>query len=245
MDIETKERLLERFRAYLDELPDTGPAETGEAHRPTDLYSLLAELVTLKNEVRLESRQVKTALDEFRAVFETLQAGQTQLGGELNRARAALPEQRRVALKPVLLELVELHDRLAAGLRALQNYRPSVLGRLFGLGRRERTLLQAIAQGQDISLRRLEQLLNSQQVVTLPALGQPLDPHTMRAAEVEHRGDVGNGIVTEELRAGYLWQGELLRLAEVKVNRRPGPEAGPVSPPTEPSPNLTESPSHD
>jgi molecular chaperone GrpE len=223
MNSETKEQLLERFRAYLDQIPDATVSEPGEADRRTDLYSLFGELAALKTEVRLESRQVKTAFDEFRAVFEMLQASQTQLGGELDRTRAALPEQRRAALKPLLLELVELRDRLEAGLRALQNYRPTVLSRLFGLGRRERVLLQAIAQGQDISLRRLEQLLNSQQVVALPVLGQPLDPHTMRAAEVEQRREVGNGIVTEELRKGYLWQGELLRLAEVKVNRRPEP----------------------
>ncbi|MDG4552052.1 MAG: nucleotide exchange factor GrpE [Candidatus Contendobacter sp.] len=223
MNTQAKEQLLERFRAYLDELPDTALAEPGEETRQTDLYSLFGELVALKNEVRLESRQVKAAFDEFRTVFETLQASQTQLGDELDRARAALPEQRRAALKPVLLELVELHDRLKAGLRILRNYRPTALSRLFGLGRRERALLQALVQGQDISLRRLEQLLNSQEVVALPALGQPLDPHTMRAAEVEQRGDVGNGIVTEELRQGYLWQGKLLRLAEVKVNRRPEP----------------------
>ncbi len=244
MDIETKEQLLGRFRAYLDELADTTLAEPGEENRQTDLYSLFGALAALKNEARLESRQVKTALDEFRAVFETLQTSQAQLGGELDRARAALPEQRRAALKPVLLELVELHDRLQAGLRVLQSYRPTVLSRLFGLGQRERALLQAIAQGQDISLRRLEQLLNSQQVVALSALGQPLDPHTMRAAEVEQRGDVGNGIVTEELRRGYLWQGELLRLAEVKVNRRPEPPTPTVPPSTESSSNSTEPPSH-
>ncbi len=245
MDTETTERLLDRFRAYLDETPEASPQEEAtKAERRTDLYSLFAELAALKNEIRLESRQVKTALDEFRAVFETLQTSQTQLGGELDRARTALPEQRRAVLKPVLLELVELRDRMEAGLRVLQNYRPTVPSRLFRLGRRERALLQAITQGQDISLRRLEQLLNHQQVTALAVLGQPLDPHTMRAAEVEQRRDIGNGIVTEELRKGYLWQGELLRLAEVKVNRRPEPPAPAVPPPTEPSPTQTESPSH-
>ena len=219
MDTEIKEQLLEQFRAALDTLPEAPEADA--AGRRTDLYSLFAELVALKNEVRLESRQVKTALDEFRAVFETLQASQTQLGGELDRARSAVPEQRRAALKPLLLELVELRDRFEAGLRVLNHYRPTLWVRLLGRRRRERDLLQAVAQGQDISLRRLEQLLNAQQVVALPAEGQPLDPHTMRAAELDQRSDLANGIVTEELRRGYLWQGELLRLAEVKVNRRP------------------------
>jgi len=76
MDTETKEQLLDRFRAYLDKLPEATPVESAETDRRTDLYSLFAELAALKNEVRLESRQVKTALDEFRAVFETLQASQ-------------------------------------------------------------------------------------------------------------------------------------------------------------------------
>lgn len=222
MDSEIKEQLLERFRAYLDEQPDTAPDEADENR--TDLYSLFSELVALKNEVRLESRQVKTALDEFRAVFETLQASQGQLGDELSRAHDAVPEYQRMVLKPVLLELLELRDRQEAGLRVLQSYRPAFMVRLLGRRRRERDLLQALAQGQEISLRRLDQILNAQQVVALEAEGQLLDPHTMRAAELDQRTDLANGIVTEELRKGYTWQGELLRLAEVKVNRRPEPE---------------------
>ena len=223
MDSEIKQQLLERFRAYLDAQPEAAPDELTENR--TDLYSLFSELVALKNEVRLESRQVKTALDEFRAVFATLQTSQSQLGNELDRARNTVPEQRRAALKPVLLELVELRDRFEAGLRILQNYRPTFWVRLIGRRRRERDLLQAVTQGQNISLRRLDQILSAQQVVALDAEGQPLDPHNMRAAELDERPDLANGIVTEELRKGYLWQGELLRLAEVKVNRRPEPPA--------------------
>ena len=223
MDSEIKQQLLERFRAYLDEQPEAAPDELAENR--TDLYSLFSELVALKNEVRLESRQVKTVLDEFRAVFETLQTSQGQLSNELDRARNAVPDQQRAALKPVLLELVELRDRFEAGLRVLHNYHPTLWVRVLGRRRRERNLLQAIAQGQDISLRRLDQILNAQQVIPLAAEGQPLDPHTMRAAELDERPDLANGIVTEELRKGYLWRGELLRLAEVKVNRRPEPPA--------------------
>lgn len=244
MNIETKEQLLERFRAYLDELPEAVPTEATEADRRTDLYSLFAELVALKTEVRLESRQVKTVLDEFKSVFDTLQASQSQLGGELDRARGAVAEQRRAALKPLLLELVDLRDRLEAGLRVLQGYRPSLLGRLLGVARRERTLLQAVVQGQDISLRRLDQMLSNQQVAALPAQGNPLDPHTMRAAELDQRPDLANGIVTGELRKGYTWQGELLRLAEVKVNRKPEPPTSVDTPPDVSSPIQCESQIH-
>jgi molecular chaperone GrpE len=240
MDTETREHLLEQFRAALDTLPDAPEADA--VGRRTDLYTLFAELVALKNEVRLESRQVKTAFDEFRAVFETLQASQTQLGDELKRAHDAVPEQQRAALKPLLLELVELRDRFEAGLRVLNQYRPTRWVRWLGRRRRERDLLQAVAQGQDISLRRLNQLLNAQQVVALDAEGKLLDPHTMRAAELDQRSDLANGIVTEELRRGYLWQGELLRLAEVKVNRRPEPA---TEPPPPPKPESNKPPAED
>ena len=96
--------------------------------------------------------------------------------------------------------------------------------------------LEDIAHQLQVTWSKREELLNNQQVTALAVLSQPLDPHTMRAAEVEQRRDVGNGIVTEELRKGYLWQGELLRLAEVKVNRQPEPPVAIVPPSTESSP---------
>jgi len=236
MATEIKEQLLERFRAYLDEPPDLTPDEAGVAERRTDLYALFTELVAIKTEVRLESRQLKTAMDDFRAVFATLQTSQSQLGQELDRAHQRTPDHQWAMLKPVLLDLVELRDRFEAGLRVLQNYRPTFWVRLLGRRRRERDLLHAMTQGQDISLRRLDQLLNAHQVIPLDAEGKKLDPHTMRAAELDERPDVPNGVVTEELRRGYLWRGELLRLAEVKVNRRTEPvvDAAPAEdPPTE------------
>jgi len=217
MDTVTKEQLIDRFRAYLDALPEAA-AEAPTEQRQTDLFSLFTELVGLKNEVRLESRQLKTALDEFKAVFDTLQTSHGQLSDALDRARTVQQEQRRTLLRPLLLELLELRDRLEAGLQALRGYQPSPLS---GLCKREKALIGAVGQGQEISLRRLEQLLNGQNVCALEARGKPLDPHTMRAAEVEQRTDLDSGIVTEELRQGFTWEGELLRLAEVKVNKRP------------------------
>jgi molecular chaperone GrpE len=41
----------------------------------------------------------------------------------------------------------------------------------------------------------------------------------MRAIEIENRNDVENGIVTGEIRKGFMWENEVLRLAEVKVNK--------------------------
>ena len=91
MNTESKEQLLERFRAYLDEAElETVSAYAADEH--ADLFSLFIELGALKNEIKLESRQLKKALDEFRAVFDTLQTSHQQLSTELEHTRSAQQE---------------------------------------------------------------------------------------------------------------------------------------------------------
>jgi molecular chaperone GrpE len=60
MDESKKAELLTEFETYLqsvDEIEDTNT---------TDLFALFTELAALRNEVKLESRQVKKALDMFK-----------------------------------------------------------------------------------------------------------------------------------------------------------------------------------
>lgn len=214
MDNAKKDALLARFRSYLEEIDLTALNEEAEQ---TDLFSLFIELAALKNEVKLESRQVKTALDEFRDIFVLLRSSHEQLSLELEQARNAHKDQRRTVLRPVLLELLELQDRLQAGLQIIRNQRGS---KLSWLHKRKNRLLKTITEAQEISLRRLQHLLATQQVNAIDSVGRPLDPHTMRVVEVVQRADLDHGVVVEELHQGFYWQGELLRSADVKVNKQ-------------------------
>jgi len=78
LDETIREKLLSRFVAYLDGLDhdESGevPATAEEAREEADLFSVFVELAGLRNEVRTQSRLVKEALDQFRGVFDTLQA---------------------------------------------------------------------------------------------------------------------------------------------------------------------------
>ncbi len=71
-----------------------------------------------------------------------------------------------------------------------------------------------------MSLRRLDRTLSDYRVRPIEVLDQALDPHTMRVVEVESRTDRASGMVTGELRKGFIWDGEPLRPADVKVNKR-------------------------
>lgn len=238
MDAALKEQLVARFRAYLDQASPPEPEaesaldwdsesrdpdqpieeaieyETEIAPEAPDLFTLLAELAALKNEVKLESRQVKGALNEFRALFEALQTSQTRLDEEAKRRRDSERRCEQDAHRELLLELLDLRDRLEAGHSQARRFRPGWLER-----RRARAFIGSMAEGLAISLRRLDETLARREVQAFEVLGHRFDPHRMRASEVADDPDQPEGVVVEELRKGFRVGERLLRPAEVRVNR--------------------------
>lgn len=212
MDETAKEQLLARFQAYLD-AAETEPA--GEDDEAPDLFTLLAELAALKNEVKIESRQVKTALDQFRELFDTLRQSNTRLGEALERQQEAARSERAEAERGLLLELLELHDRLRAGCDQAHRYRPGWMARRGGAG----AFVAGMAEGMAMNLRRLDETLARRGIRPLESVGRAFDPQTMHAAEVTRDRTRRDGEVTGELRRGFVQHGRLLRPAEVIVNR--------------------------
>jgi len=210
MDESTKEKLIEQFREYLETYQVDGEAQQA------DLFSLFTELAALRNEVKLESRQVKNALDMFKATFDTVQSSHEQYRQELEHCRTEQRNKIRDLTRSLLLAFLEVYDRLEAGMKTLKNYTPSSW-RYFC--KREIRLIQGLQEGQAMTLRRLDQLLARYRVRPLEVLNQALDPHCMRAVEVDLQPNIGNGIVIGELRKGFMWENEILRPAEVKVNK--------------------------
>lgn len=223
MDETIRENLLSRFVAYLDGLDhdESGepPAETaGETSEEADLFSVFVELAGLRNEVRTQSRILKEALDRFRSVFDTLQASQATLEQELERARADTHERERTLLKPLLLDIIDVRDRLAAGLKPAAPPR-RWYERLLRKAKRAAEE-EAWREGMRMTLRRVDRLLADQRIVIIETVGRRLDPRHAAAVATVRDPSAADGVVVEEARAGFLWQGELLRPAEVIVARR-------------------------
>jgi molecular chaperone GrpE len=232
MDEALKEQLVARFREYLDRAsppePDLDwdsesrdPDEPIEAEIETeiaadapDLFTLLAELAALKNEVKLESRQVKGALDEFRSLFEIVQTSQTRLDEEAKRRRESERRLEQEAHRELLLELLNLRDRLEAGHHQARRFRPGWFGQ-----HRAQAFVGSMAEGLAISLRRLDETLARREVRAFDTLDHRFDPHRMRANDLADDPERPEGVVVEELRKGFLIGDRLLRPAEVRVNR--------------------------
>lgn len=214
MDDSIKQALLSRFSAYLDVAADA-PEPDDESE--TDLYTVFVELAGLRSEVRTESRLVKEALEQFRSVFATLQAGHAATQQELDRVRSEARDHVNAALRPLLLDVIDLRDRMTAALKLAGSVRPGWRDRLL---RRHATGGDAWLEGLRMTLRRLDQVLLDRRVAPLAVLGCPFDARLARAVATADADGGAEGVVVEEIRTGFFWEDQVLRTADVIVSRR-------------------------
>lgn len=216
MDAEARERLIEEFRTYLEDWESDG-SEADDSHEaPVDLSRLFAELSILRNEVRIEARQFKSALDEMRALTELLSEQNQRLTRDLERARETAGSAQRQSERRLLLDMLDVRDRLDAAVTVFRGYQPSFMARFAAA---ESRLAHGLGEGIELTLRRLDDLLADRRVRPIEAVGGPLDPNIMRAISTEARSAHFSGEVLREVRRGYLREDELLRPAEVIVNK--------------------------
>ncbi len=209
-----KNSLLEEFQTYLEQ---TDLAHIISAEQP-DLSTLLSEMAGLRSEVKAESRHFKTTLDTLDNALTTVQTANKALADELAAHSEQLQQMRSETLRMLLLDIVDIYDRLSAGFGVLQNYHP--VSSLFNHSKKQDIrFIKSFKEGQSITLKRFEQLLQRHNVSSIDCIGKLLDPRTMSAVEIDHDPKLDNGIVIDELRKGFLFENHVLRLAEVKVNK--------------------------
>ena len=212
---EQQQALLDEFKNYLEQ-----NQQTTTIPEPVDLATLLTEIAGLKTEVKFESRQFKNTLDTLNEVVTTLKDDNRSLATELARHQEYLAQQNTQVTRELLLEIIDIYDRLYNGLEVLERYRP--VDALFKHSRAEDVrFIESFKAGQQMTASRFEQLLQRYQVRRIDCTGKPFDPLTMIAVETEQNPGIGHGIVVQELQSGFLYREQILRLAEVKVNKIP------------------------
>jgi molecular chaperone GrpE len=211
----TKEELLTRFKKFLDDsdlTTDETISSCEEESEERDLYAIFVELAALRSEVRAESRLVKTALDQFREVFDTLRGGHAALEGELSRARAESQSHKRAILKPLLLDILDLRDRLIGALNSTTTTQRSWADRLLWRAAKSD---EPWKEGLRMTLRRLDKILLERRVTPIVTRGRILDPRLARVVATIEAPGQAEGTVIEETRTGFHWDDEVLRLSEV------------------------------
>jgi molecular chaperone GrpE len=159
-----------------------------------------------------EKPRYPTYVEELMArVAETerkFQEKKKQIDEEILRTKARLENdfERKLELEKqkIVLSFLEILDNLQRAMDAAS--RAETVDHL----------LEGVQLTADVFRSKLQSL----GVESIPALGQPFDPNLEQAVGTVKVTDAGDdGIVIEELQAGYLMQGQLLRPAQVRVGR--------------------------
>ena len=77
-----------------------------------------------------------------------------------------------------------------------------------------------------MTLGRLDRVLADRRVTPIITVGRPFSPAVARAVATRDDPSVAEGWVIAESRAGFEWDGELLRAAEVIVAKSAGSKEG-------------------
>jgi len=214
---EARLRLRQILSEWIDELDEPEPPPDGlapevlrSAEAAPDFFALLSQLTALTRETQLQGRATNRLHADLTAALERLTESVTP--AEMVARRLA--ETRREARIEVIGELLEVRDRLARGLDEARRR----LGALRGLRARfgQRPVLEAVVEGVALACERLDDALRRLDVRETTCEGQAFDPTLMRAVAVE-TGTAAPGTVVEVFRPGYVANGRVLRVADVKV----------------------------
>ena len=214
-----KREALEDFRRWLDALggEPPEPGETGAAD--CDLRDLFAEFAALRQEIRLQNREQSRAGRELAAAAERYDVAVRR---EERRAETLAAFEKRVsgaAEDRCLAETLEVRDALERGRDAAVrlNERP-------GLFRRPPRGAAGVVEGYELAISRFDRMLSRFDVRRVRTVGRPFDARVMHAVDARRVERVGDGLVVEELRSGFVRRDDVLRLADVAVNRLDGQE---------------------
>jgi len=217
-DSNTINQLVSQFSVFLqkDDKDKIVASQHSGSQNTVTLYNLFSELATLKNEVKRESKQVKEAVGQFSGLLDTLKENNQQLSTELERQQQQEDKTTIAYRLPLLEDVLDLNDSLQQTLVSAKKYKPSWWERRI---KRAQFFRQDMIDGLEITYRRINKMLQQHHIKPINCVGKKLNPHMMKAVKTIRNKKHENGTVFAEIRKGYTYRNEVIRLAEVVVNK--------------------------
>ena len=209
-----KQRALEDFGQWLDDLAEDTPEVEDQEPAECDLHDLFAEMAALRQEIRLQNREQSKAGRELEKAA-TLYGAVTDLAQRREEDLVAFEKGVSEAAEDRCLQpFLSVRDALVRGRDAAVRLRGQ--RQLF---RRPPPGITGVVQGYELALRRFDRVLAQFDVQLVQTVGHPFNSRTMRAVETRRVEQVEDGVVIEEFLSGFTRDDKVLRLAEVAVNR--------------------------
>lgn len=213
-----KAKSLSDFQDWLIDLPeDLSPTQSATLDS-CDLYTILSEFSALRQEIKMQNRAQSRAINTLSETLDEYERT-SNLFKERTEGIALLEERIRTTSiqaseKRTVMPFLDMRDALVRGYDSCKRIsentsllRPSPKG------------IESIIEGYEMAIRRFDRALASVDIKPLECFGKPFDPKTMRAVGTKSVKDYADGIVVEEMLTGFIRKQEIIRLAEVTVNK--------------------------
>lgn len=167
--------------------------------KPSDsiekLQSQLEELASQKEQSEKKATEYLERLQRLQADMENLQ--------KITKRQVEMVT--RQASEGVLVKLLPILDALqqAANIAHSNNQLPK----------------EEMALGLKLLLKQLTEILRTEGLEEIPAVGQQLDPSRHEVVNFVERDDISENTITEEIRKGYVLNGKVIRPSLVVVSR--------------------------
>lgn len=155
----------------------------------------LEKLEQALDEEKKRSEEYLTRLKYLQADFENLK----------KRSDKQIEEAKKYCNERLIIELLDVVDELEL---AIQSGRSS-------------DSTEAMIQGVEMTLKKLEKLLRNEGVSSIVCVCKPFDPSKHNAVAKIEREDVEDCTVIEEVRKGYVMREKVIRPSIVKISVKP------------------------
>ena len=181
-----------------------------------DLLTLLKEITGLRAEIRAETTAFRENRQYLTRAVETLETELERAKEREAKREVDLAQAKETLTRESILALVDVADRLEASIKiAAQNARRRGPFKLFKPDESQ----QALAEGLTLTLKRIGRHLSDMGVYRITSLNRPFAPEVMEAVNTIRDPDLQDGLVVEEVSAGYRTEDGIVRAAQVIVNR--------------------------
>ncbi len=201
----------DRWLESLDDVPDSEDAN-GDVGDVPDLYSFYEQLAASTTEARKSNRRTAEAYSQWSNTLSGFDSELRLLREQLAKQPVARDDTLPRSWCLAFIEITDRMHRLAAAFA--NSPRPSWIGG----DARWRAAWETQRQGYDIFMAHTDALVLQAGLTRIEVLHAPFDPAKMSAVVAEYDARWPKNTVIEEITPGYLWRGELLRVAHVKVS---------------------------
>ena len=210
-----KTQALEDFKSWLSEIPSQGPASLSVTPDTCDLYTLLSEFTSLKQEIKMQNREQHRTLKAMTQIQSMTDAYQEIMGhfDDKTKQITTLEQNiRKETEKRTAMSFLDVRDSLIRGRNTCV-----AAASVKGFFRRVPKEMDNIHKGYEMAIRKFDASLALLDIYPMETDGVSFDPMTMKALETKQGKDRAKGTVLETISGGF-WRGDdVLRYAQVIV----------------------------